>query len=578
MLKLKSEVRYVLDKLNEHGEGYLVGGAVRDLLLGLAPSDFDFATNLSQMEIINIFSENNPKIISAKFQVTSITINGINCEIARFREDIGISNGRQPKSIRFISKIKEDLKRRDLTINALAYDIRNNNIIDLYGGIKDLKNRTIRMIGNPSYRLEEDKIRIFRIFKYVAKLNFVIDNGLQIELKKISKRKDLFLNISKERLKENLESILLEKYSLNALKYMIDTNMIRHIFDIYCDKKEMKNIYLQLKNMYENVRKFELYKDLDIVYSSIFYILSQNINKQNINTIINYFVIKFGYSTSKQSDFINFIKFINIISKKNAFYIENYFETSKIYNFKLENVSKLFLIYKILNFNYKNKKNINKILEEMQKFYKIYSLMRDIEINDRDLKINFPDLNLKIPEIKKRIQIEILNKRLKNNKIEILEYISNKYSKSFLLEKENCAGAVIYRKINGKYKYLLVKVTNGNWGFSKGHIEPNESLKETAIREVKEETNLDIDIVDENKFFEEINYLIYYENKKSIKNIVYFLGKVNNVNNIRIDEYEIDEYKWLEFNKAYEKISYLAQKKVLLSAHLYLLNRRNNEK
>lgn len=578
MLKLRSEIRYVLEKLNEFGEGYLVGGAVRDLLLGIEPSDFDFATNLSQMDVIRIFSDNKPKIISAKFQVTSIAINGIKCEIARFREDIGISNGRQPKNIRFISKIKEDLKRRDLTINALAYDIKNNSIIDLYGGIKDLKNRTIRMIGNASYRLEEDKIRILRIFKYVSKLNFVIDNNLFIELKKFSKKKDLFLNISKERLKENLESILLDKYSINSLKYMIDTNIIRQIFDIYCEKKDLKNIYLQLQNMYSNAKKYNLYNDLDIIYSSIFYILSKNINKNNINSIVNTFILKFGYSMSRQSDFISFIKFLNIISKKNAFNIENYFETAKIYNFKSENISKLFLMYKIINLNYKNKKKINLVMEDIQKFYITYSLIRDLEVNDRDFKEIFPALQGKINEVKKKIQIEIINKKLKNNKMEILNYISKKYKISFELEKENCAGAVIYSKINNKYKYLLVKVTNGNWGFSKGHIEENESLIETAIREVKEETNLDIEIIDSNIFFEKINYLIYFENKKSIKNIDYFLGKAKNEKDLKIDEYEIDEYRWLDFNKAYEKISYLAQKKVLLKAHLHLLNRRNYEK
>ena len=123
----------ILNKLNECGKGYIVGGAIRDILLGLEPKDIDFTTNLPYETLKKLFSEYNLKEIGKSFGVLRIRINDIDYEIAKFREDI---YGKEEK-VTFVDEIKNDLVRRDFTINAMAYN-QKEGIIDLYNGQKDI--------------------------------------------------------------------------------------------------------------------------------------------------------------------------------------------------------------------------------------------------------------------------------------------------------------------------------------------------------------------------------------------------------------------------------------------------------
>ena len=171
---LNSDVSFILEQLNKNGSGFLVGGAVRDMIMGRNPGDYDFATDIEYSRLREIFADYSPKEVGAHFGILMIKLNGKSYEIARFRKEKGVYNSRHPKEIKFINSIDEDLARRDFTINALAYN-EKTGIIDLYKGKKDLKYKTIRFVGNPKLRIEEDALRIMRAFRFISKLGFILD-------------------------------------------------------------------------------------------------------------------------------------------------------------------------------------------------------------------------------------------------------------------------------------------------------------------------------------------------------------------------------------------------------------------
>ena len=158
----------ILNKLNEYGKGYIVGGAIRDILLGLKPKDVDCTTNLPYETLKKIFSGYNLKEIGKSFGVLRIRINDIDYEIAKFREDNyeekdGLKIIPEEKKVSFVDDIKNDLTRRDFTINAMAYN-EVEGIVDLYNGQKDIENKVINFVGNAEERIIEDPLRVLRAF------------------------------------------------------------------------------------------------------------------------------------------------------------------------------------------------------------------------------------------------------------------------------------------------------------------------------------------------------------------------------------------------------------------------------
>ena len=163
-------------------ELYVVGGAVRDTLMGKKPKDYDLATNALPEKVEEILNKEGIKTIGtgAAFGVINAFVNGEEYEIATFRVDVG--SGRRPDSVIF-SDIETDVKRRDLTINALFYDIKNGEIVDLVGGIEDIKNGVIRTVGSAEERFGEDRLRILRAIRFAgrtgSKLDPLIDKSLR---------------------------------------------------------------------------------------------------------------------------------------------------------------------------------------------------------------------------------------------------------------------------------------------------------------------------------------------------------------------------------------------------------------
>ena len=204
MFLLPDYVKFALNTLKRNGfNAYIVGGAVRDLLLNKKPDDFDITTNALPEEVIAIFDKTIPTGI--KHGTVTVLIENKSIEITTFRTDGKYSDHRSPENVQFTKTIIEDLSRRDFTVNAIAYN-EDDGIIDNYGGEKDIKNRIIRAVGNPEKRFTEDALRILRAYRFAAVLNFEIEKKT---LYGISKTAYLLSSISAERVFTELIKTLL---------------------------------------------------------------------------------------------------------------------------------------------------------------------------------------------------------------------------------------------------------------------------------------------------------------------------------------------------------------------------------
>lgn len=208
MINLPNYVKEILQKLNQNGyEAYAVGGCIRDLLLSRTPADFDITTNCPPVKVKTLFD--NTLDIGIKHGTVTVITDFGPVEITTYRSDGKYLNHRKPDNVEFVTNLAEDLSRRDFTVNAMAADL-NGNLIDRNGGISDLKNKTIRAIGDPETRFEEDALRILRAFRFMAKLGFKIEANT---LAAAAKKADLLDCISRERIYSELLGILKENCS-----------------------------------------------------------------------------------------------------------------------------------------------------------------------------------------------------------------------------------------------------------------------------------------------------------------------------------------------------------------------------
>lgn len=199
-----SNVITVIEK--NGGEAYIVGGCVRDMLLSISPSDFDVTTSLSPENIINFFD----KTIATGIKHGTVTVmsNNKSVEVTTYRTDGTYKDNRHPENVYFVKNIKEDLSRRDFTINAMAYN-EKTGIVDLFGGENDLKNKILRTVGDPYKRFGEDALRIMRLFRFSCQLGFDIEERTYTAALNCVKE---LTNISRERIASELFKALLSPY------------------------------------------------------------------------------------------------------------------------------------------------------------------------------------------------------------------------------------------------------------------------------------------------------------------------------------------------------------------------------
>lgn len=223
-LYLPDEVKKILsDFKKKNFEIYVVGGAVRDLLMSKIVYDWDFTTNATPEEILDLYPDG---FYDNKFGTVGISIEGFDepFEITTFRTEYGYSDSRRPDKVSWGRSLEEDLKRRDFTINAFAYD--GEKIIDLYDGQKDLDKKILRAVGDASERFNEDALRMMRAVRIAGELKFEIERNTFLAIQQNAK---LINKIAKERIKDELFKILKSNNPYSGIFHLKESGLMQEI-------------------------------------------------------------------------------------------------------------------------------------------------------------------------------------------------------------------------------------------------------------------------------------------------------------------------------------------------------------
>jgi poly(A) polymerase len=217
--------RRIIERLRASGHvAYLVGGCVRDLLLGRAPKDFDVATSARPERLTALFPGSNT--VGAHFGVVLVHEEGANVEVATFRADLEYRDGRHPEGVRFETDPREDALRRDFTINALFLDPANGEILDFTGGRTDLAARLIRAIGEPARRFEEDHLRLLRAVRFAARLGFEIEPETFAAIRALAPK---IQSVSAERVRDEISRILTEGGARRGFELLDATGLLHEV-------------------------------------------------------------------------------------------------------------------------------------------------------------------------------------------------------------------------------------------------------------------------------------------------------------------------------------------------------------
>ena len=198
------KITNILNRLTEEGHAaYLVGGCVRDSIIGLHVNDWDIATSAAPKEVARIFPKTT--LTGEKFGTVTVLLDEEAVEVTTFRAENEYHDGRHPENVEYISNIEEDLGRRDFTINAMAVSI-TGELVDPYGGLKDIEHRIIRSVGGPNTRFSEDALRMFRAYRFSAQLGFAIEYDTKLA---IYANTEKARQISAERVRVELEKTIM---------------------------------------------------------------------------------------------------------------------------------------------------------------------------------------------------------------------------------------------------------------------------------------------------------------------------------------------------------------------------------
>lgn len=231
---IPSFVCKILTRLFEVGESaYIVGGSLRDMILGNEPHDFDVATSAEPDMVCEIFSDLRTIKTGIAHGTVTVISDGFPVEITTFRVDGDYLDMRRPESVKFTRRIEDDLSRRDFTINAMAYN-EYNGLVDLFCGAEDIKKGIIRTVGDPTLRFSEDALRILRAFRFSAKLGFEIEAQTLEEASSLGYKLSY---IAKERVFSELSGTVAAKDAQRTLDLMTEKGIIKYIFSEYVPSK-----------------------------------------------------------------------------------------------------------------------------------------------------------------------------------------------------------------------------------------------------------------------------------------------------------------------------------------------------
>ena len=427
----------ILNKLNECGKGYIVGGAIRDTLLGLKPKDVDFTTNLPYETLKNLFSEYNPKETGKSFGVLRIRVNNVDYEIAKFRKDI---YGKE-KKVSFVDDIRNDLARRDFTINAMAYN-EIDGIIDLYGGQKDIENKIINFVGNAEERIIEDPLRVLRAFRFMSRLNFSLSENT---IEAIKNQKSLLNDIPKERITMEFSKLLLGDNIRNTLILMKDTGLLELIIP------EIKATYdFNQCNPHHNLDLFNhiisvvsrVPADLELRYSALLHDIAKPIVQTFDEKGIAHYKTHEIVGADMARDILTRMKLpvklintvVEIIKKHMVLYKDI---TDKKFNKLLSEMGYDNLWRLIEHSIADNSSKNNEVVSTENDFHERLkrAVEKQMQVTVNDLAVNGKDLieldftGTEIGKIKKELLDKYLSEEIQNEKEEMLNYVKEKYKK-----------------------------------------------------------------------------------------------------------------------------------------------------
>lgn len=380
--KIPDYVSNIIQTLENNGyEAYIVGGCVRDILMGITPHDYDITTNALPQEIKSLFRITIDTGI--KHGTVTVIIDNEPVEITTYRTEGIYSDNRRPDNINFVTKLSEDLSRRDFTVNAICYN-ESKGYVDLFGGKEDIENRILRAVGNPANRFREDSLRILRLFRFASTLGFKIETKTFEDAISYS---NLIKNVSRERIAEELKKAVIGD-DISILHPLINSNA----FD-FLSIKSCQNL--------TNVKKLQKKTDLRM-FALLFLcncdVLSVAAELKSSNKSRNYFEA-----------------FLNLNSDKIP---SSKYEIKKIINRYGEEIFEDYLDF-LTHIKNINCQNLYALLREIQKNQEPYSITQ-LDINGSDIiSLGYKDkdigetLNILLDEVMKNPSLNIKDELIK---------------------------------------------------------------------------------------------------------------------------------------------------------------------
>lgn len=401
-MPLPSSVEYVLSKLKENGyQAYVVGGAVRDFLMGKTPHDYDLTSDALPSQISEVFKEFYQEHSGEKHGTIRVIVDHKPIEITTFRCDEGYTDYRRPDNVEFVKDVYIDSKRRDFSINAFYYS--EGHIYDFHEGLEDLNNKVIKTIGNPSARFHEDALRILRAIRFSAKLGYEIE----------SKTKTALLDC-----KEELNLIAKERI-LSELKEISSTsNFFRDIKEYFPIFKLIIPCLDKIGNSIDDIYNFDTksYGDYIASLSALFSLREINndfmpwrlfikMDNESINAIKTLIKLKdINFNNSFDDDYINGLILLSKPVDINVFknYLINLYNLKRFKNDDIDSVL-----------------NRVDILSEGNTPYSL----KDLEIDGNDLLKLGIEKNQYFKEILNEVLLRCNQGNLNNNRNEEIEFV-----------------------------------------------------------------------------------------------------------------------------------------------------------
>lgn len=440
-MKINKDIQFIFNKLNNNGfSAYLVGGCVRDFLMNKKPHDYDICTDAKPEEIIKIFKNNHLLLHGMKHGTVTIVLNKNCYEITTYRIDGEYKDNRRPEEVFFTNNLQLDLARRDFTINALAY---NNKVVDYFNGFSDIENKTIRCVGNPEERFNEDALRILRALRFSSVLDFEIEEETK---KAIFKLYYNLQNISFERINAEFSKLLLGKRCVQVLREFkeifffiipelkkcdnFNQNNKYHIYDVWehtlhVIENTPNDLILRLTALFHDVGKPDTY-ELGEDNQGHFYthpIKSVEITEQVL--------VRLRYSNQIKDNVLQLIKEHSL-----TFDVSKKFLRKCFVRIGEENTKKLLIFRKADIIGQRGREEAKERLAKVDKILDLLNVVleenncfkiTDLTISGKDLiALGIPQGKV-IGEILNDIFTEVINGSLKNEKEILQQYIFDNY-------------------------------------------------------------------------------------------------------------------------------------------------------